>query len=200
MRCPICQTALVAAPDYRDHACPKCGLAGPLDTLRSVDRLRERQTKVGRAYRERNMCVAALAHMAIAHGWRAGLGRHHPDPDPTWEPEWFTVLYIDLPTGQVSWHLHDQEVPLFARLPPYDPSWDGHSTPEKYDRLTALVEHLATTDHAAGELAHAALAAVGEALGVQAGAAFGERVLERVGQLQAANRDLLRQLERGRRG
>jgi hypothetical protein len=47
--------------------------------------------------------------------------------DPA-EPEW-PVAYIDLPTGQVSWHM-----PQFA-----DP-WDGHDTEEKYHRVRAFIE------------------------------------------------------------
>jgi hypothetical protein len=39
------------------------------------------------------------------------------------EPEW-PVAYIELPTGQVSWH-----------MPPHEKAWDGHDTPTKYDRI-----------------------------------------------------------------
>lgn len=38
------------------------------------------------------------------------------------EPEW-PCAFIELPTGQVSWH-----------LPQHPVEWDGHSTEEKYDR------------------------------------------------------------------
>ena len=47
-------------------------------------------------------------------------------------------MFIDLPTGQASWHYHDREAHLFAGLPPYTKPWDGHTTPEKYERLAAL--------------------------------------------------------------
>lgn len=47
--------------------------------------------------------------------------------DPA-EPEWPTV-YIELPTGQVSWH-----------MPQHPEMWDGHDTAEKYRRLRAFVE------------------------------------------------------------
>lgn len=38
------------------------------------------------------------------------------------EPEW-PVAYIELPPGQVSWH-----------LPQHPTAWDGHDTPAKYRR------------------------------------------------------------------
>lgn len=47
--------------------------------------------------------------------------------DPA-EPEW-PVVYIDLPTGQTSWHM-----PQFAN------EWDGHDTTEKYRRVREFVE------------------------------------------------------------
>jgi hypothetical protein len=55
-----------------------------------------------------------------------------------WSPEWHGCVYIDLPTGQVSWHYHDREAYLFENLPPYEGEWDGHDTPEKYRRVEAL--------------------------------------------------------------
>lgn len=86
------------------------------------------------AYAERNQCVALLARMALALGWRAGLGRH-PDLDVDWEDDWRAILFIDLPTGQVSWHFHDSERHLLVGLPEYDWKWDGHDTPQKYKRV-----------------------------------------------------------------
>jgi hypothetical protein len=86
------------------------------------------------AYRERNQLAAALARAAIAMGFRAGVGEH-PEGDKEWEPDWRTILFIDLPTGQLSWHFHDSEWPLLAGLPRYRGDYDGHSTAEKYRRL-----------------------------------------------------------------
>jgi len=79
------------------------------------------------AYEERNKVVAALAHL-----YPSGLL-----PTPGWL-EWSGCVYIDLPTGQVSWHYHDSHAPMFAGLPPYTKEWDGHTTEEKYARLAAL--------------------------------------------------------------
>ena len=44
-------------------------------------------------------------------------------------------VYIDLPTGQASWHYHDSQAHLFAHLPPYAGTWDGHTTEQKYERI-----------------------------------------------------------------
>lgn len=85
------------------------------------------------AYAERNQCVALIARMALALGLKAGV-REHPNEDRAWEDDWRTIVFIDLPTGQVSWHFHDSEKPLLGGLPRYVGEWDGHDTPEKYRR------------------------------------------------------------------
>lgn len=90
-----------------------------------------------KAYSERNMCLALLARMALALGFRVGVGQH-PAEDEKWEKDWRTILFMDLPTGQVSWHFHDSEKGLLEGLPAYEEKWDGHSTPEKYLRLAQL--------------------------------------------------------------
>lgn len=84
-------------------------------------------------YSERNKCVALLVRMALALGLTAGIGKHEGKGD--WDPEWMNVVFIDLPAGQVSWHIHDSELPMFDFLPPYPGRWDGHDTAEKYRRV-----------------------------------------------------------------
>jgi len=84
------------------------------------------------AYLERNRCVALIARMALASGWRAGIARTAIDG---WSDDWHGCVYVDLPTGQVSWHYHDSQAHLFADLPAYTGAWDGHDTPEKYRRV-----------------------------------------------------------------
>ncbi len=88
-----------------------------------------------KAYVERNRCVIGLAALAHRLGWTVGLG-HHSDPD--WEDDWRSIVYIDTPAGQVSWHFHDSEKPLIEWIPPYDGDWDGHTTDEKYARLASI--------------------------------------------------------------
>lgn len=60
-----------------------------------------------------------LRAVAKAHslGLKAGF-RFDPK-----EPDW-PVAFIELPTGQVSWH-----------LPPHPIEWDRHTTEEKYERI-----------------------------------------------------------------
>lgn len=81
-------------------------------------------------YTERNRVVAALARL-----FPSGLAR---TDIPGWDPEWNECVYIDLPTGQVSWHYHYRDAYLFAGLPLYEKPWDGHTTEEKYRRLAAM--------------------------------------------------------------
>lgn len=46
--------------------------------------------------------------------------------DPA-QPEW-PVVYLDLPTGQVSWH-----------MPQYGQEFDGHTTEQKYRRVRDFI-------------------------------------------------------------
>lgn len=94
-----------------------------------------RETKDG-AYLERNRCVALIARMALAMGLRAGLARTAIEG---WSEDWHGCVYIDLPTGQCSWHFHDSQAHLFDGLPTYAGKWDGHTTPEKYGRVDAAL-------------------------------------------------------------
>lgn len=93
------------------------------------------------AYSERNQVLALLARMALRVGWRAGVGEHPAeDKDKDWEADWRTILFVDLPTGQASWHFHDSEKHLLAGLPRYAGEWDGHTTPQKYDRVNSALK------------------------------------------------------------
>lgn len=83
------------------------------------------------AYRERNLLVAFMSKVFPSH-----LARHD-DADETWDDEWRNIVYIQLPTGQVSWHIHDEELPNFAHLEVRENDWDGHTSEEKYARLAA---------------------------------------------------------------
>jgi hypothetical protein len=48
-------------------------------------------------------------------------------------------VFIELSTGQATWHIHDSELVMFDHLPRFrGQKWDGHSTPEKYERLLAV--------------------------------------------------------------
>jgi hypothetical protein len=82
------------------------------------------------AYLERNQVVAALAKAFPSGTARTAI--------EGWTEDWHGCVYIDLPTGQASWHFHDSQAYLFADLPPYTGEWDGHSTEKKYARLAKL--------------------------------------------------------------
>lgn len=92
----------------------------------------EMQRTIDNAYNERNRVVAALARLVIAAGGKAGLSKTEIEG---WDPAWHNCVYIDGPNGQLSWHFHDREAPLFHSLPPYKKGWDGHTTEQKYERL-----------------------------------------------------------------
>jgi hypothetical protein len=87
-------------------------------------------------YRERAELVAYLA----AH-YPAVLVTDAPDA-----PGW-AIIYINLPTGQASWHLANDDVALVAdveTVPADDPraTWDQHSTELKYQRLHFAAERV----------------------------------------------------------
>jgi hypothetical protein len=93
------------------------------------DVLRERKDG---AYLERNQCVALIARMALRMGRTVVVTRTAIEG---WSEDWHGCVYIELPTGQVSWHFHDSQAELFSDLPRGDMTWDGHDTPEKYRRV-----------------------------------------------------------------
>ena len=97
------------------------------------DKIKLLEQELNAVYAERNQCVAALAFMAIRVGFNAGIKK-----DLEAEDGWQTVVFIDLPQGQVSWHYHDSEEKLLYGLPEYKAEYDGHTTEEKYRRLNLL--------------------------------------------------------------
>jgi hypothetical protein len=98
---------------------------------RKIGELLEEKHK---AYWERNQLVAALSKF-----FPASLERH-PESDKDWDNDWRWVVYIDAPTGQLTWHIHDSHLGMFDHLPRLKGRiWDGHSTPQKYDRLRNLI-------------------------------------------------------------
>lgn len=81
-------------------------------------------------YAERNQLVAALSKIFPSGQKKTAI--------EGWDEAWHNCIYIELPTGQVSWHIHDREMEQFSHLPRYYGEWDGHDTPEKYRRVAAL--------------------------------------------------------------
>lgn len=81
-------------------------------------------------YRERAHLVKFLSRLfrsVLTHG-----------EDPAWP-----IIYIDTPSGQLSWHISENDLDLFGHVPWSNESglWDGHTTEEKYERLMELGLH-----------------------------------------------------------
>ena len=83
------------------------------------------------AYHDRNLVVQLAAKLAIQCGLKAGIRER--------QGQW-PILYIDLPTGQVSWHIPKDE--LIPGLPDFPDSWDGHDLKTKRNRLIDFVESM----------------------------------------------------------
>ena len=84
-------------------------------------------------YRERAHLVA---HLAAVYPSCIGY------TDPA-EPDW-AVVTINLPTGQVTWHVAPDDMDLFGHVAATGTDlFDGHSTEEKYARLDAHTSALA---------------------------------------------------------
>lgn len=102
--------------------------------LREIAELNDRLTDARRqcdgAYLERNRLVALLASVFPARRTKTAI--------EGWAPEWHNCVFIELPTGQVSWHFHDREAELFAHVREEPATWDGHTTEEKYERVAKL--------------------------------------------------------------
>lgn len=82
-------------------------------------------------YAERNALVAALSKI-----FPSSLERHVGEE---WEDDWRWVVFVNLPTGQCTWHIHDTHLSMFHHLQrETGVVWDGHSTTEKYDRIYRL--------------------------------------------------------------
>jgi hypothetical protein len=99
------------------------------------------QSEPPEVYVDRNLVVQAFAQAMERDGYPVWWGVDESEPD-------WPVLYIDTDEGQVSWH-----IPASERIyePPIRPEhqpkeWDGHTTPEKFDRLRARLASPAHPD------------------------------------------------------
>ncbi len=97
---------------------------------KALERARARDEAKDQAYLERNHLVAALARL-----YPSGIAR---TDIPGWSDDWHGCVYINLPTGQVSYHYHDSHAFLFEALPPYQGKWDGHNKADTHRRLANL--------------------------------------------------------------
>lgn len=99
----------MGAPTERERDTARLRLAGVLALIELNDTNYERRYEL----------VLAAMHYASQAGYPVGIAL---DPQ---QPDW-PVVYIELPTGQVSWH-----------MPAHPTPYDGHTTAEKYARIHA---------------------------------------------------------------
>lgn len=80
-------------------------------------------------YRERAHLVALLASL-----W--------PSTRTFSDDAGYSVVYVDSPAGQLSWHIHPADAYLFHHVARTGSApeqlWDGHSTAEKYRRVASM--------------------------------------------------------------
>lgn len=81
-----------------------------------------KKAEVLKDYKARNLKVYAALWLAQDSGLEAGIRLDSKESD-------WPVVFIELPTGQVSWH-----------VPQHIKDWDGHDTITKYERVDAFVE------------------------------------------------------------
>ena len=78
-------------------------------------------SKVDDAYRDRAIVIKALCACAARLGYNYGIGI---DDNEDWEQSWRNCVYVDLPEGQISWHIAPSEWSMFTLLPEYKGKWD----------------------------------------------------------------------------
>jgi hypothetical protein len=98
-----------------------------LETAAENNNGKRNESVPSEAYYDRNLVVQALAKLAMDQGLNVGIRQ---------DKEWL-ILYIDLPTGQVSWHIPASE--LIGEFPEYNGKWDGHDLDQKRDRIKKFI-------------------------------------------------------------
>jgi len=82
-------------------------------------------------YFDRNQILKAFCLMVKNKGLKIGW-----QDDP--KDMYFVIMFIDLPTGQISYHIPRWEIDL-SKWPRYAGQWDGHSTEQKRVRLNEYI-------------------------------------------------------------
>lgn len=101
------------------------------------------------AYLERNHLVAALSRL-----YPSGIRKTNING---WSEDWLGCVYIDLPSGQISYHYHDRQAYLFERLPAYQWAYDLHDKDDVHERLSKVSlasytsAHVSVTNMESGE-------------------------------------------------
>lgn len=139
-----CSTLKALSVDEGDEKCPtplthNWGCGCPSDEAPAADR-RDRaeiaEAERDGAYRERAQLLAW-----IATGLPSAIT---PARDVDAEGWWLLFVYPH-PESQLSWHIAPKDADLFAHVDHVGPDdsrvqWDGHNTPEKYERIAWLIK------------------------------------------------------------
>lgn len=111
----------------------------PLDVIAGfVQKALEDHTD--QVYLERAKLLAMVTRFAAWFQVPCGFGEHSLE-DASWDPAWRTIVYVDLPSGQISFHIHERDRALFKHLKPYAGAWDGHSTDTKWCRVVDFIDY-----------------------------------------------------------
>lgn len=90
----------------------------------------ELQDDIGIAYRERNMLIALLS---LLYPSRVYKDKDFENDNKKYIYRW--VVSIELPTGQVAYHVHESDLHFFEHVNEGENNWDGHTREMKEDRL-----------------------------------------------------------------
>lgn len=92
------------------------------------------EAKKQKHYDIRNDLIHDAVHLARKVGYKAGFLIHTPVADiveQAWDHRWGVVAYIELPTGQVSWHIESPDI-----------VYDGHDYQDKHERIIKFAKEL----------------------------------------------------------
>lgn len=103
--------------------------------LATQEELRTSQHWQATAYSGRSILLSLLSRI-----FPAWIQMHvHDEGDAAWDPGWRHVLFLTLDTGQVSFHISDEDVAQYfehvERRPGND--WDRSTVDEKWERVLA---------------------------------------------------------------
>lgn len=97
------------------------------------EQIADLKAQLNEVYKERDLVPALAVAFAQENDVNVGIKQHQGED---WDDDWRNVVFIDLPDfGQVSWHIHKDELINFRYVGAYNDKWDGHSTDEKYERV-----------------------------------------------------------------
>lgn len=97
--------------------------------------------------KETDFYTARAHHLAVLVALFGGVLSHTDPLTPGWP-----VLYIECPTGQLSWHINPDDLWLFPDVPVVEGyPWDGHTTRVVYKRMRSLIARLPKMTYASPE-------------------------------------------------